>query len=466
MIMDKIKGMSAVARCILFTVPIAFCFMTMLYLDNIINSSFGYNYISSVFSGNFKEFYNSAEWSYGITIYTIYAIWSIPVWIVNHMFGISDNMTAVPVLLWYKLLLVLFAVWSVYIVGKIAECLDFDKKREIQFQYASSCLFVFPVFALPQCDIIGLCFVLMGILSYLKEENRKFIIYFAIAITMKYFALFVFIPLVLYRYRRLNKLVGVLVAGAVLTVISMVLITHSAQGSTQMANDQYYINAHIRRLNAVSLRLSSDIVIGLLAFFYTALCVLAYVVPNNASRECRAKYALWLSLAGYMSFFLFYDANFYWQVLLTPFFILVSYSNMKNCKISLLLELAYSTAIILKYVYINNWVIMGGKTFSYLILKDWKPERGENLVQRVLNVTTRPLDGYMPIIQGIAYASAIMMLVINYPGIKIQSAETEEELEQDVRIVAWLRIAAVYAWILMAILGLNINQDGQLSFFR
>lgn len=466
MIMDKIKGMRAVARWILLTAPIVVCFMTMLYSDNIINSSIGYGYISSVFSGNFMEYYNNAEWSYGLTIYTIYAIWSIPVWIVNHMFGISDNMMAVPVLLWYKLLLALFAVWSVYIVGKIVECLDLDKKKEIQFQYASSCLFVFPVFAIAQCDVIGLCFVLMGILSYIKEENRKFIIYFAIAVTMKYFAILVFIPLALYRYRRLNKLIGVLAAGAVLIVISIFVISHSDQGSAQMANDQYYVNEHIRKFNDVSVQLSDYIIIGLLAFFYTVLCVLAYIAPNNESRECRAKYALWLSLAGYMSFFLFYDCNIYWYVLLAPFFILVSYSNMKNRKISLLLELAYSTAIILKYVYIQNWVIMGGKTFSYLILKDWKPERGENLVQRVLNVTTRPLDGYLPIIYGIAYASAIMLLVINYPGIKIQNAETEEELEQDVRIVAWLRIAAVYAWILMAILGLNINQEGKLSIFR
>lgn len=435
-----------------------FCFCTMLYSDNLINSSVGYEYISSVFSGDFFDFYNKMDWSYGLTIYTIYAVWSIPVWILNHILGITDNMNAIPVLLWYKSLLAMFAVWSFYLVCRIAECFTSEKREEIGLQYASSVLFIFPIFAIAQCDIIGLCFVLLGVLAYIKEEDRKFIIFFAIAVTMKYFALFVFIPLVLYRYRRLGKLVSVMAAGIVLVVISMILIKHSSGGSAAIADDSYYVNRHIQAFNDVSLELTSWIEIGMFPFFYVLLCVVAYIAPDN-DKEKRVHYSLWLSFAGYMCFFLYYVCNIYWFVLLAPFLILISYSTPSMRKVNLILETVFSTTVFLKYIYLQDWVFMGKKTFSRLLLRTWGIAPEENLVQMVLGPIMGNLGDYLPIIQGVTYASAGLLLVLNFPAFRIKNNESEEDIEQDVKMITWLRIAIVYIWIFLGIWGLIRAQE-------
>jgi hypothetical protein len=446
------KNKSQLVQWGLILISILFCFMTMLYKDNLTNANSGYYYINSIFSGNFIDYYNTMEWSYGIVIYTIYAIWSIPVWIVNHILG-TDNLMRIPILLWYKLLLAVFAVWSVYLIGKIAECFYEDKKEEIQLQYAASALFIFPIFAIAQCDIMGLCFVLLGINAYLREQNKKFIIYFAIAVTMKYFALFVFIPLVLYRYRRLNKLVGVLAAGAVFIIISIVMIKNSYAGGVTSADDTYYVNRHIMALNDVNIQIGENGTIGLLGFFYMLLCVIAYIAPNSEKKQ-RIHYSLWLAFAGYMCFFLFYNCNIYWYVLIAPFLILISYIYPEKCKVSLVLELIFTTTVLLRSVYTRDWVFMGSETFSYILLRNYGAAPTGNLIQANLNVIMPALESYLPIIQGVTYASAVMLLIINFPTVKLHSDETEETIEHDVKIITWIRIAVIYIWILLAILGL------------
>lgn len=49
--------------------------------------------------------------------------------------------------------------------------------------------------------------MLLGIYYYLKSDNTKFILFFSIAITFKYFALLIFIPLLLLREKKIEKVV-------------------------------------------------------------------------------------------------------------------------------------------------------------------------------------------------------------------------------------------------------------------
>lgn len=120
-------------------------FLTMEYSDNLVNSEYGYRFVDSIFSGTFIEFFNKFDWSYGASIYTIYAVWSIPIWVINNIFRINIGLQSVGVLLWYKFLLVLFCFWSVYLVGKIAEIIYKERKTETKLQYVCSSLLFFVI---------------------------------------------------------------------------------------------------------------------------------------------------------------------------------------------------------------------------------------------------------------------------------------------------------------------------------
>lgn len=401
---------------VFLAVAIGFCFFFMLYKDNLSISSIGYWFANSVLTGNFADYYNSMDWSYGVTIYSIYAVWSIPVWIVFKITGLAVDLTAIPVLLWYKLLTAGFAAWSVYLAGKIAGEVYEERDKEVRIQYMASFFFVFPVFAIGQCDVIGLCFVLLGTYYYLKEKDFKFLLCFGLAVTMKYFAVFVFIPLVLFRFRKISKILKVFAAGLILVLLSTVFAGNSAAGAAAQSNEEYYVNEHIQKLGLMRINIDWDIAIGLLALFFGLICIVAYSV-SNVNKEKNKQYTLWLALAGYMCLFLFYPCNIYWYVLLAPFWILVACNNKNLMKVNLLLEIVFGLMIGIIYSYIQYWVLGGENTFEYLFLKDNIMPR--NAFQFFIHtVFGTDLEQYLQIVRGIAYACAGAFLFLELSGKK------------------------------------------------
>lgn len=461
------KNITEYTGYLLIGLAITYCFLFLLYSDNLINSQVGYEFISSIFQGTLKEYFNSSSWSYGLTIYTIYAVWSIPVWLVFRVFGFSlENLTAIPVLLWYKLLLAVFALWSVYLIGKIAEEIYGGLKREVQLQYMCSVFFVFPVFYIAQCDIMGLCFVLLGTYYYIKEENKKFLVSFAIAMTMKYFALLVFIPLVLFRYRKIRKLFSIFLAGIALIGISMVIISASSTGKGAIANGSYYVNEHIERFSEITIVLHENLSIGLLGFFYTALCVLAYIIPND-DKEQNKRYAVWLVLAGYLNFFLFYMCNFYWYVLLAPFITLAAFHKLKYTKAALLLVSIFEVMTGICHAFLREWVFMGPTAYSYLFLRKYGENVTENGVLFCLEEISDNLfyDGwnwrdFIPVWNGIAYASILAVLILSFPGFmkRINKEEEKDKVCIDLKEVTGIRIIIIYLWLFVSLYCLVSSQ--------
>ena len=423
---------------------VLFVFLTMVYSDQLTNSRFGYQIVDSIFKGQFREFYNGAAWSYGPPIYLIYALWSVPVWLVGFVGGFEVNLEAIPVLLWYKAMLALFALWSVYLVGKLAEELYADKKREIQLQYVASFLFVFPVFAIAQCDIIGLCFVLLALYYYMKEQNLHFLVAIAVATTMKYFALLVFLPLLLFRFRKIGRFIAALAVGMLFLALNTLVVQRSDAVASLTDNPEYYVNEHIRRLAEVKIDIGSYKEIGLLGFFFLALCIVAYVLPNQDT-EKNKKYAIWLAFSGYLCFFLFYGCNFYWYILLAPFLILLAYTKPGLTKLCLLLETLYGGTVALDCMNKQPWVFLGPETFTRLLVGR------EILNNRLFDKIYFHLETYLPLVLGVSYAAVIGIFVLTAPGVK--DVPVEDGIEKEIRIITWLRIGVIFAWIALALLG-------------
>lgn len=423
---------------------ILFVFLTMVYSDQLINSRCGYQIVDSIFKGRFRELYNSFSWSYGPPIYLIYALWSVPVWLIGFIGGFEVNLEAVSVILWYKVLLALFALWSVYLVGKLAEQLYSDKKREIQLQYAASFLFVFPVFAIAQCDIIGLCFVLLALYYYMKEQNLHFLAAIAVAITMKYFALLVFLPLLLFRFRKIGRFVAALAVGMLLLFFDKLALQRSDTAVALSDNPEYYVNEHIRRLAEVKIDIGSYKEIGLLGFFFLALCIVAYVLPNQDAAKNK-RYSLWLAFSGYLCFFLFYGCNFYWYVLLAPFLILLAYTKPGMMKLCLLLETLYGGTVALDCMNKQPWVFLGPETFNRLLIGR------EILNNRLFDKIYFHLETYLPLVLGVSNAAVLGIFVLTAPDVK--DVPVEEGIEKEIRIVTWLRVGVIFAWIILALLG-------------
>lgn len=274
---------------------------------------------------------------------------------------------------------------------------------------------------------------------------------------MKYFALLAFIPLILFRYRKISRLIKVFMAGMLLVIVSMVIMLQSSTASAMMQDENYYVNKQIEFFATIRLDLGDTRFLGLMGLFYGILCVIAYTIPNN-DKEKNKKYALWLALGGYMCFFLFYPCNFYWYVLLAPFLILVAYNHRENLKINLILIMLHELMTAICFIYLSPWVLFGPQSFSYLFLKDYAIE--ENAFQYFVNTALHAdLGPYMAIFRGIAYACAGCFMWINFPRRLakeqgVEGSEEQKELEGEIQAITWMRILVLYVWIFICVYSL------------
>lgn len=203
-------------------VLIAFLFIVLSavsfwYGDIQSNVRHSMNIWKALFEGRFFEFYSynlvSLEigetphgGGYEVLLYLIMAIWNLPLYVIERLIG-TDILAFFPARVYAKLMLVLFAVFAGKLTKRIALLcgLREEKADECCYLFLGNAVVFSSVSVTGQIDIIGLVFILLAFTAYLKKENVKFYLWFILSISCKFFALFVFIPLILIREKNIIK---------------------------------------------------------------------------------------------------------------------------------------------------------------------------------------------------------------------------------------------------------------------
>lgn len=184
-----------------------------------------YDYNATVLTGN----------DYLVPIYLVFAIWMAPIYLVGLSttpFNYSFLQLNVFELYWAKLGLILLLIICAQVLRKIvAEIAPQDgmsKKLDPSWLFMFSPVALFTVVVMGQYDIIGLTLTAFGIYSWQQKKFRSFIVLFAIAITIKYIALLVFVPLLLIQSKRWTHIAGSFAAG-----ITPLLVLFSAYSTNE-----------------------------------------------------------------------------------------------------------------------------------------------------------------------------------------------------------------------------------------
>ena len=202
----------------------------MTYGDILLTHDHSMTFLDCLFSGRVGSFYEVALHNeyydigagYPLPIYVTFGIWDIPIWILRRL-GLAGSMDAGS-LLWVKLLLVLFLLGTTILLKRLLEVLDCKEPRFWLFMYLSSLLICLPALAIAQYDIFSVFFQLLGIYFCVKERKVSWrtLLSFSIAISLKYFALFVFVLLVLLMEKRIFHILWDMFCGMLLSLLSAV----------------------------------------------------------------------------------------------------------------------------------------------------------------------------------------------------------------------------------------------------
>ena len=140
--------------------------------------------------------------------YILFAIWNIPI----RLLGIvkeAVNIVPLFVVVWNKILTTLFYLGAGGVIYKICESSGMSKyySKLCAFVFLTAPMGFFSQFIFGQYDVFTIFFVLLGYYYYLNDNTFKFILFFGIAITFKYFSLLIFVPLLLFKEKDILKII-------------------------------------------------------------------------------------------------------------------------------------------------------------------------------------------------------------------------------------------------------------------
>lgn len=401
-------------------------FFSFIYTDILITVKHSLNLIQTMVDGHPMGFYASnyglvvdklftipTMATYDLPIFIIFAIWNFPLWIVQNLFHVSIT-ESLLCLIWLKSLLVLLLGLCAWVVKKICLEINIDKKyiKWAIFAFVSSPLLLMPLFIMNQYDIIALLFILLGIWMYAKGKFGWFVFWFAIAIPMKMFALFIFIPLILLNNKKILPIIKYIVLGLIPLIATKLI-------SSQMPMYKESTAGFNVDMLSKMFKSSINVDFGNASLFcgcLIAIAIFCYVKKLKDKDELN-KFCIYIPFVVLASFFIFVEFNPYWIILITPFIAIMLFQNMKNFKINIILDMISSAAILVVTLFYYYWCY-GSRVIERMAIPSlFGSTYGMTMKYANPSVLLAEfgVDKFMPFLLAAYVTCMIAMLIIDYP---------------------------------------------------
>lgn len=257
---------------------------------------------------------------YLILLYLVLAIWMSPVF----FFGLSTSQDEYQFLLansaellWAKLGLALLFVALAFLIQRIATKYFADaEQNRIKWIVLTSPFAMLAVFMMGQYDVIGLLLVALGFEAWLAKRYWAFVAYFALALSFKYLAIAIFIPLVLVGARNLRQAAS---------WIALAVIPIGLQIGLGLTNSAYRANASLQPMKLLLPDLGSPISIALriLVLLLAVVVGLWLLRKKYADDAAQMRFGLLAVVASLTCLFIAVRWNPQWLLYLVPFWALL-----------------------------------------------------------------------------------------------------------------------------------------------
>lgn len=406
-----------VACCFILAMTLFLFYSTMMFDDFIITYSHGLCFLDCVFEANLQNFYEYAvqhsweNWGayYYWPIYLIFGIWNFPIWIINRIIGI--DVYSVRCLLWAKTINIFFLGGVCLCINSLLERYKIEiKSRMISiFIFLSSLIVVMPVLDMSQYDIICAFFILLGINVYCRTTRMEVnsLIILSFASTLKLFSLFIIVPLILLKEKRIIYIIlyGLLSCAGIMVSVLPYLHVFTQQGAQTWFNNMW----RDRLFESVLPGGNEDI--SIFVVIYIGICIFAYICNIENVKDI-FKHTLWICTVFFWGLFSFVWCHPQWIVLIAPFLSMLIVLDITQIRVKMLLELFMNIGISVYYCYYFNWVYLTKTSFKHLLLPGANEGKYNNFTEIIDAIGLTEL---MPRFYEVFVVCGLAFIVLSYP---------------------------------------------------
>lgn len=345
---------------LLFGAVFIVVYLIFMYIDitNTIDNSVLLT--KALFSGNITNFYDytiehastNFPANYEMIAYIPFAIWNLPLAIANMLFDF-DYMHSTLALLWAKGIMVVLTLVTVFIFYKILRICSVKKDMSCLacFAFISSVMFFWPVFMIVQVDLPAVLLMMFGLYFYLKDNEKLFILFLAIAIPFKMFALMMLVPLLVLKEKRIFAIIIKCGCAAIpMLLCKLIFRNDEAYHFALKSQSRDAMNSLLNYTDIIGPRKLSLFVV---AFF--VICIFCYIYKlSEKDTNIKLSLPVYICTAVYGALMIFVQIRGYWLLYLVPFLMLSIFISGKFLKLNLLLE------IISGFTFIGWYSLAGG----------------------------------------------------------------------------------------------------------
>lgn len=316
-----------------------------IHPDLMETANHSYLLLDSVFSGRFFEFYNDIgvhandlyylnSANYNIMVYIVFALWELPMWLLNRVFSLPVDEPALW--LWLNLLGVGLLFACAQRMGKLALHLEGEVEYSKVFWLFLLSPIPFLLTAFGFYDLPAVFLMLAALCRYAKGDIKGFSLLMGVSALFKAFALLLFVPLLLLARKRVLREwlpLGAL-AAAPYALTSLPFLGRSG-------NIGDFMDTMLLRLFDFSVGY-----LPLLPALLAALSVWCWLRPAPRTPGDRLRAAASCGLAVFGGLLLFVPWHPQWAVLVFPFYTLAAVSQ-RNRRLYELLSPVLSGCILL-----------------------------------------------------------------------------------------------------------------------
>lgn len=451
-----------------------------LYTDIADTSACGIKLWSAISEGEFPLYYYytyvgvkdsvleiSMGGSYDFVLYLVFAIYNFPLWVWEKLTGFSFVQFIITKE-YIKGIIWIFSGISAYLLYKLALLCDVEKEEAkwCPFLFMTSAIFFYTEVVTSGYDIISAAFTLLGIYFFMKKNDKGFILSFAVAIAMKMFALWIFIPLVLIKEKRIWRIIIYGIEGiSVIAIPKIYFALASHQYMIKRAVDEAFQAGGQEQAEIVAAAVSettgyatneiiaqAQFIINDALFPEGRFLEYTYISANALPLVFVGMFMLWIWCYLYKKelnnrtiiyvcavamsiFILTVKIHPYWAIVLIPYLVLIIVFHPERMGDNLLLEGIFSIGYVLNKAITYYWtcdlnmieqLTMPQHRFSYGSSEMPPSEYG--LYYYICRVSERigiSVSNIGYIFKAAAVAGLIMFLYRNYPGRKQDEQITE-----------------------------------------
>ena len=404
---------------LILSVCLTLLMVSYTYGDNTVITLHGMNVWSALRDGELLHFYqyndgvappneefHSVPIIYGFLTFLFIAIWNLPLWLLQEFAGVNV-FTSVLCLAWMKVINVLFMLGTAWLVQRISLHLA-PTSRWVPwsgFFFLTSGFLVAAVFVMVQFDIIYMFFAMLGLYFVVHDRRKAFVVAFAVAVAIKWFPLFVFLPVLLLVEKRISRILLCLVGALSVAFAFKIPFLFSENPSAEVGSE---LIRHMVLTNRLPLGLEG---VPTFAVLFGLVCIASFV-HRPADPPALNRAVIYAGFAGVASFFVAAPAFPYWFALMCPFIAILWATHPGLSKVTLLIETGLVAALIVQHQVHFYWTYDLDVVSPMLLPRLFEPV--DSLAQQVTPTSLYTRLGLVPYISmlGAVFTAGMVALLV------------------------------------------------------